>query len=69
MAKAIDSNTPRKRVIPEHGMALNIDRHLIRLHDPVLERTDLTFRIGELTDSPLITTLFCLSAQRFRRQY
>jgi hypothetical protein len=39
-------------------MALNIDRHLIRLHDPVLERTDQTFRIGELADSPLITTLF-----------
>jgi DNA-binding transcriptional LysR family regulator len=55
----------KKHILPhlpqfmERFPRLRIDLDLSeRLHDPVLERTDLVFRIGELTDSTLIATRF-----------
>jgi DNA-binding transcriptional LysR family regulator len=36
-----------------------------RLHDPVLERTDLVFRIGELADSTLVATRFQIAQSEF----
>jgi DNA-binding transcriptional LysR family regulator len=62
----------KKHILPhlpsllERYPQLRIDLDLSeRLHDPVLKRTDLIFRIGELTNSTLIATRFATQRSVF----
>jgi DNA-binding transcriptional LysR family regulator len=62
----------KKHILPhlpsliEQYPQLRIDLDLSeRLDDPVLERTDLIFRIGDLTDSTLIATRFATQRSIF----